>query len=215
MGLADERREPWYNHQEQAKDLDRLSASEALWNRQMNFSSSFGAISYGMRAYAAEQAFKISVGIEATKRAEKAMGNSQVPYSVAVRRYENTQNVAYGDPVAGVRTTRGQYIERIKLGPENFETFRTHPNLWDAAKWPLFLVGHTHPLARSQAPGFSAADRALQTNLLKASGQHIPLFKNSPNWPGHVYDARMMGPSGWEVTHWSESGRLLSGPESD
>jgi len=98
MGLADERREPWYNHQEQAKDLDRLSASEALWNRQMNFSSSFGAISYGMRAYAAEQAFKISVGIEATKRAEKAMGNSQVPYSVAVRRYENTQNVAYGDP---------------------------------------------------------------------------------------------------------------------
>ena len=47
MGLADERREPWYNHQEQAKELDRLSATEALWNRQMNFSSSFGAISVG------------------------------------------------------------------------------------------------------------------------------------------------------------------------
>ncbi len=30
MGSADEKREPWYNHQEQAKELDRLSATEAL-----------------------------------------------------------------------------------------------------------------------------------------------------------------------------------------
>jgi hypothetical protein len=60
MGLEVER-EPWPNHQEQAK---ALSATEAVWQRQMNFSSSFGAIAYGMAAYAyaqMQQAMSVSV----------------------------------------------------------------------------------------------------------------------------------------------------------
>jgi hypothetical protein len=52
MGTQDVEREPWPNHQEQAK---ALSATEAVWERQMNFSSSFGAISHGMAAYAYQQ----------------------------------------------------------------------------------------------------------------------------------------------------------------
>jgi RHS repeat-associated protein len=216
MGSADEKREPWYNHQEQAKELDRLSATEALWNRQMNFSSSFGAISYGMRAYAAEQAFKISVGIEATKRAEKATGKSQVPYSVATMRYRDTHTVAYGDPVAGKRTPSGGYEERIDIHHEKFAAFRANPSLWNSGiGWRLFVIGHTHPLLRSQAPGFSDVDRRMQAGQLRQYGEAVSLFKNNPTWPGHVYDARMMGPNGWEVTHWSEGGKLLGGPESD
>jgi hypothetical protein len=155
------------------------------------------------------------VGIEATRRAEAAMGNGQVPYAVGTRRYQNTENVVYSDPVAGVRNTRGGYKEYIDISPERFQYFRANPNLFDPGKWPVFVIGHTHPLGRSQAPGFSTADRTMQTDLLKAYGHAIPLFKNNPTWPGHVYDARMMGPSGWETSHYSESGKLLSGPESD
>src|SRR6266516_759757 len=100
---------------------ESLSASQAVWNRQMNYSSSFGAISYGMRAYAAEQAFKVSVGIEATKRAEAATGKGQVPYSVATLRYENSHTVAYGDPVPGIRDTNGGYREVIDTHHERFD----------------------------------------------------------------------------------------------
>jgi RHS repeat-associated protein len=49
-----------------------ITASQAVWQRQMDFY--MGAISTGIRAYMAEQAFKVSVGIEATKRAEAATG---------------------------------------------------------------------------------------------------------------------------------------------
>jgi RHS repeat-associated protein len=47
MGLVTEARQedPWPMHTQQAEANDRLSATEAVWNRQMNFSSSFGAIS--------------------------------------------------------------------------------------------------------------------------------------------------------------------------
>jgi Protein of unknown function (DUF2778). len=59
MGTVTDTRqeEPWFTHTQQAKAID-LSASEAVWQRQMNFSSSFGAISYGMAAYAYQQVMK-------------------------------------------------------------------------------------------------------------------------------------------------------------
>lgn len=169
-----------------------------------------------MTAYAAEQRFQVKVGIQATKMAEAAMGSSQIPYSVATMRYENTEDVAYSDPTPGVRDTHGGYKEQIDTRHQNFPSFRANPDLWNSGKgWGIFVIGHTHPLGRSQDPGFSPLDRRMQAGQLRRYGQAIPLFKNNPNWPGHVYDARILGPNGWQVTHYSESGRLLSGPESD
>jgi hypothetical protein len=45
MGTAEA--EPWFTHRQQALDTDRPSATEAVWRRQMKFSSSYGAISEG------------------------------------------------------------------------------------------------------------------------------------------------------------------------
>ncbi len=50
MGLADERREPWYNHQEQAKQLGKL---QALLNQKLLLG--YGAISVGGLQYAVTQ----------------------------------------------------------------------------------------------------------------------------------------------------------------
>jgi RHS repeat-associated protein len=174
-----------------------------------------GAIQMGLVNLALERAFTVKVGIEATRRAEAAMGNSQIPYSVATMRYEDTNKVAYGDPIAGKRRTDGGYEELIITHHEKFADFRANPSLWNGGKgWGIFVIGHTHPLLRSQAPGFSPRDKGLQDELSRA-GHPVSLFKNNPNWPGHVYDARMLGPNGWEVSRYSESGKLLSQPESD
>jgi|GEM_PF-3333470 len=62
MGLADEKREPWYNHQEQARMADEhVSASQAVWNRQMNMSSSYGGIAYGIAGYNQQQVNQVSI----------------------------------------------------------------------------------------------------------------------------------------------------------
>jgi len=50
MGLADERREPWYNHEEQAKQLAKL---QALLNQKLLLG--YGAISVGGLQYALTQ----------------------------------------------------------------------------------------------------------------------------------------------------------------
>jgi RHS repeat-associated protein len=71
MGLADERREPWYNHEEQAKQLAKL---QTLLNQKLLLG--YGAISVGGLQYALTQLQQTMGGMANFHMAQLTRGNA-------------------------------------------------------------------------------------------------------------------------------------------
>jgi hypothetical protein len=128
-----------------------------------------------------EQLQKDLAGIRATKLAADGSSTVTNPRAVIVLRNESkTDQLAFSDPLNGVRNSRGGYTEEYHYRPTDFELFRGKPSLWNPETWRLFVVGHTHPTGRSQAPQFSAYDitaaRQLRVRIYKNNAQSMHLF---------------------------------------
>jgi hypothetical protein len=150
MGLADERREPWYNHEEQAKQLAKL---QTLLNQKLFLG--YGAISVGGLQYALTQL-------------QQTMGDTTNFHMAQIRIAGNAarpqlQSAKVQGAVGELRKALNDSDDETKMSYSVLRDKKGHPHEVKAASryaggrwieraahiprsWVLDYNGHVHPL---------------------------------------------------------------------
>src|SRR5258708_376306 len=105
MGLADERREPWYNHQEQTKALDRQMAHLIALQKALGWPG-HGAIQLGQVTYAIAQT-GVQLRASYARMNEQKLSGLDSRFAPMARRFVDAANAEVNAEGLEVRISHG------------------------------------------------------------------------------------------------------------